>query len=45
MVKVMGRLAPQDRYKAALAIKFCKGKLAEFRSDERRKVIVVYWSR
>ena len=38
MVKVMGRILRNDRYKTVLAIKLCKIKFTEFRSDERRKV-------
>ena len=38
MVKVMGRILPNDRFKTVLAIKFCNITFTEFRSDERRKV-------
>ena len=44
VVKVMGRILPNDRYKSVFAIKFCKIKFTEFHSDERRKV-KLYMSR
>ena len=38
MMKVMGRILPNDQYKTVLVIKFGKIKFVELRSDEMRKV-------
>ena len=38
MVRVLGRVSPSERYKVRLALKYCKAKLTEYRSEERRKV-------
>ena len=38
VVKVLGRVSPNERYKVQLALKYCKAKLTEYRSEERRKV-------
>ena len=38
VVRIMGRVSPSERYKVQLALKYCKAKLTEYRSEERRKV-------
>ena len=37
IVKVLGRDA-REKYKFDTALKYCRGKLTEFRTEERRKV-------
>ena len=39
MAQVMGRMQP---YKVELALKFIKSKLTDFRSEERRKVCILF---
>ena len=40
MARVLGRVSQHERYKIEAALKYCKGKLTEFRSEERRKVSI-----
>ena len=39
--RVNPRVNPRDHYKITVAIKFCKSKFTDFRSDERRKVVIL----
>ena len=37
-MRVIGRVDAKEKYKLELALKYCKAKMTEFRSEERRKV-------
>ena len=41
VAKVVGRVDGKERHKVKMALKFCKAKLTEHRSEERRKVSTV----
>ena len=41
IVKVLGREA-RDKHKFDIALKYCKSKLTDFRTEERRKVYMKY---
>ena len=38
VIRVIGRVDAREKYKLELALKYCRAKLTELRSEERRKV-------
>ena len=38
VMRVIGRVDAREKYKLELALKYCRAKMTEFRSEERRKV-------